>query len=187
MGYKKKGDVSGSLGLQLVWSRVALSILTPFSSKSAEKWEGTAQTPKLDEGGPRGVWKLLFYVIIWVLYTFLPMLKQIYMFLRSMNPFFKVLTKIQPFVFSKTLVLPKITLQGHFRGFTRNPFNFLYFVNVEWKKTIQKYILKIWALKTYLFGRGSHMSITENCTIGLHRGQWTFVPTHFNGECSGCK
>ena len=59
---------------------VALSILTPFSSKSTKKWEGAAQKNKLDEGGPKGVWKLLFYVIIWVLYTFLPMLEQMYMF-----------------------------------------------------------------------------------------------------------
>ena len=88
---------------------------------------------ELDEGGPRGVWKLLFYVIIRVLYTFLPMLKQTYMFLRSRNPFFKVLKKIQPFVFSKTPVLPQIKLRGRFCGCTRNPFNFLCFVNVEWK------------------------------------------------------
>ena len=32
---------------------VALSILTPFSSKSAKKWEGATQKTKLDEGGSK--------------------------------------------------------------------------------------------------------------------------------------
>ena len=50
---------------------VALSILTPFSSKSAKKWEGATPKKKkkkkkkneLDGGGPRGVWKLLFMLL----------------------------------------------------------------------------------------------------------------------------
>ena len=73
---------------------VVLSILTPVSSKSAKKWERAAQKSKLDEGGPRGGLKIIFYnVIIWVLYPFLPMLKLICMFSRSRNPFCKVLEK----------------------------------------------------------------------------------------------
>ena len=43
--------------------KVALGILTPFSSKSAKKWEGAAQKTELDEGGLRGVWKSLFTLI----------------------------------------------------------------------------------------------------------------------------
>ena len=42
---------------------VALSILTPFSSKSAKKWEGAAQKTKLDEGGPRGSGNYYFMVL----------------------------------------------------------------------------------------------------------------------------
>ena len=93
---------------------VALSILTPFSSKSVKKWEGAAQKTELDEGGPRGVWKLLFYVIIRVLYTFLPMLKQTYMFLRSRNPFFKVLKKFNLSFFQKRLFYPRLSREGAF-------------------------------------------------------------------------
>ena len=42
---------------------VALSILTPFSSKSAKKWEGAAQKTESDEGGPRGSGNYYFMVL----------------------------------------------------------------------------------------------------------------------------
>ena len=45
---------------------VALSILTPFSSKSAKKWEGAAPKTKLDEGGL----KITIYVNILVFVPF---------------------------------------------------------------------------------------------------------------------
>ena len=72
---------------------VVLSILTPFSSKSAEKWEGAAQKTELDEGGSEGGLKIAIYVIILVLYPFSPVFKPICLFSRSRNPFWKVLKK----------------------------------------------------------------------------------------------
>ena len=58
---------------------VALSILTPFSSKSTKKWEGAAQKTELDEG-VRGGLKITIYVIFLVLYPFSPVLKLMYVF-----------------------------------------------------------------------------------------------------------
>ena len=112
---------------------VALSILTPFSSKSAKKWEGAAQKTELDGGGvPRKSLKITIYVIILVLYHFSPVLKQICMFSRSRNPFCKVLKKIGRFVFPKN-VLCHIRPRGRFCGCAQNCLQFWCFVNAKWK------------------------------------------------------
>ena len=73
---------------------VALSILPPFTSKSAKKNEKVPpKNPKLDEEGRGGGLKLTIYVIILVLYSFSPVLKLVCMLSRSRNPFCKVLKK----------------------------------------------------------------------------------------------
>ena len=60
-----------------------------------------------------GLWKLLFYVIIWVLYLFCQCWSKHVCFFRSRNPFFKVL-KNKTFCFLKTLVLRQIKPRGCF-------------------------------------------------------------------------
>ena len=112
---------------------VALSILTPFSSKSAKKWEGAAQKTKLDEGGPRGgleITILCYYLSFVHFFTNVEAKVHVSEVKESI---FQGFEKIQPFVFSKTLVLPQIKPWGRFCGCVRNPFNFLCFVYVEWK------------------------------------------------------
>ena len=123
---------------------VALSILTPFSSKKKKKKmrrcrpknknkNKKKQKNKNGGGGLRGVWKLLFYGIIWVLYTFFTNAEANVHIFEVKEFIFQGFEKIKPFVFSKMLVLPQIKLRGRFCGCAQNPFNFLCFVNVEWK------------------------------------------------------
>ena len=110
---------------------VALSILTPFSSKSAKNEKVAAQKTELNEGSKRGLEITIFMLLFKFCTLFLPMLKQIYMFMRSRNPFFKVLNSTFRF-FQKHLFHPRLSHEGAFVAETVwNPFIFLCFVNVE--------------------------------------------------------
>ena len=111
---------------------VALSILTPLSSKLAKKWEGAAQKTELDDGGPRGSLEITILCYYFTYITFLPIEANVHVF-EVKESVFQGFEKIQSFIFSKTLVFPHIKLRGRFCGCALNPFIFLCFVNVEWK------------------------------------------------------
>ena len=108
---------------------VSLSILTPFSSKSAKKIEGATQKTNWMRG-PRGVWKLLFYVIR-VLYPFYQCWSKYVCFWGQGIHFLRFWKNTTFCFFSKILVLRQIKPRGRFCGCTRNLFNFWCYV--EWK------------------------------------------------------
>ena len=94
---------------------VVLSILIPFSSELVKKW-GAAQKKRIGWGGQGGLWKLLCYVIIWVLYLFCQCWSKNVCFFRSRNPFFKVLKKIRLFVFWKLSFYVRLSHAAAFKA-----------------------------------------------------------------------
>ena len=95
---------------------VVLSILIPFSSELVKKW-GAAQKKKkrIGWGVQGGLWILLFYVIIWVLYLFCQCWSK-YVFFLGQGIHFSRFWKNKSFCFLKTLVLRQIKPRGCFYG-----------------------------------------------------------------------
>ena len=111
---------------------VALSILTPFSSKSAKKWEGAA--PK-NLNWMRGVQggsenHYLCYYLSFVPF-FTSAKADMYVF-QVKESILKGFEKIGHFAFSN-VVLYHIRLRGRFCGCAQHRLQFWCFVNAEWK------------------------------------------------------
>ena len=105
----------------------ALSILTPFSSKSAKKWEGADQKPEIGWGVSENCY-LCYY------FSFVPFFTSVeadmYVF-QVKESILKGFEKILYFVFPKNVVLCHRP-RGRFCGCARNRLQFWCFVKAEW-------------------------------------------------------
>ena len=112
---------------------VVLSILKPFLSISAKKWEGAAQKTEFDEGDQGGP-EHYYFTLLFEFCTFFTNIEANMYFLQSRNPFFKVLIKYDLSFFGKLLFNVRLSRKGAFVP-ARITFSikFWCFVNVEWK------------------------------------------------------
>ena len=132
VGYKKWSFRELRAPAHIMKQNVAPSILTPFSSKSAKKWDDATQKTKLDEGSKGGlkITNLCYYLSFVSFFTNVEAYIHVFEVKESI---FQGFEKIRPFVFPKMLALSQIKLRGCFCCCARNPFKYWCFVTVEWK------------------------------------------------------
>ena len=130
MGYTgvKKGYVSNSLGLHLIWSRMQPWAFWHLFHQNRPKNEKVpTKKPKFDEGGSENCY-LCYY------FSFVPFFTSVqadmYVF-QVKESILKGFEKIGHFVFPKNVVLCHRP-RGRFCGCARNRLQFWCFVKAEW-------------------------------------------------------
>ena len=112
---------------------VALSILTPFSTKSAKKWEGAAQKTKLDEGVQGGLEITILCYYLSFVHFFTKVEANVHV-LEVKKSIFQGFEKNQPSVFFRIrLFYPILSHEGALVAVRETLSILLCFVSVEWK------------------------------------------------------